>query len=69
MVKIRGPTWPRDAVEQEIKEVAAFVELEATLEKSSSYIDCFKGTDLRRTMISMLILCGQQFFGVAFFAG
>lgn len=69
MTKIRGESWPEEEIDEEIREISFFVEVEATVEKSTSYLDCLKGTDLRRTMISLLILCGQQFFGVAFFAG
>lgn len=69
MAKIRGSTWAPENIEEEVREIGFFVELEATLEKSSSYADCLKGTDLRRTMISLLVFVGQQLFGVAFFAG
>lgn len=69
MAKLRGDTWPEEDIDEEIKEISFFVEVEATVERSTSYLDCLKGTDLRRTLISLLILCGQQFFGVAFFAG
>lgn len=37
-----------------------------TLKKSGSYIDCFRGTNLRRTMISFIVFLAQPMSGLAF---
>ncbi|VUC30655.1 unnamed protein product [Clonostachys rosea] len=37
---------------------------EEETEKSTSYVDCFKGTNLRRTMISSICYCGQFLSGI-----
>lgn len=39
------------------------------LEQKSSYFDCFKGPNLRRTTIVCMIYLAQQFIGVNFIAG
>lgn len=69
MYKLRGPTWSEDDVSEEIREVVAMDQIEQELEASSSYIDCFKGTDHRRTRITILILVIQQFTGISFITG
>ncbi len=64
--KLRGDTYAEEELEQEIREVAAFVEIEKELEGSSSFWDCFKGTDHRRTSIVIMVLVCQQFTGISF---
>jgi len=67
--KLRGPTYTEDEIVEEIDQCVKFTELESSLESSSSYVECFKGTDRRRTMIAMLMMMGQQCQGTAFLAG
>lgn len=49
-----------------IDRVVAFTQLKKQLEDSISYWECFKGTNLRRTMIANLMTVGQQLMGMAF---
>jgi hypothetical protein len=64
--KIRGNTIPVELLDREIDEVVAFTRLERELEESTTYLECFRGTDLRRTMIASLMIYGQQLMGVSF---
>lgn len=57
----------QEDIDQEIKDVSFFVELDCTLEKCSSYLDCLRDKDLRQTLISLLVLSSQQFFDIVFF--
>jgi hypothetical protein len=52
-----------------MKEIVAFTELEKTLDASTSYRECFTGTNLRRTFIGMLCMGGQHLMGIAFISG
>ena len=54
---------------RELEETIKFTRVEAELQHSISYIDCFKGTDSRRTYLTILCMFGQQCMGVAFMAG
>jgi SP family sugar:H+ symporter-like MFS transporter len=67
--KIRGPSYTDAEVEEEIAETIKFTALEKELDGSISYLDCFRGTDCRRTLIAAMMMVGQQFMGVAFLAG
>jgi SP family general alpha glucoside:H+ symporter-like MFS transporter len=42
------------------------IELESSIESDSSYLDCFRGTNLRRTEICMVVFAGQQLSGASF---
>jgi hypothetical protein len=64
--KIRGNTIPVELLDREIDEVVAFTRLERELEESTTYLECFRGIDLRRTMIASLMIYGQQLMGVSF---
>lgn len=64
--KLRGPEASQEELDREINEVVAFTQLETQLEGSTSYLECFKGADLRRTMIASLMTIGQQLMGIAF---
>lgn len=67
--KLRGSTYTLEEVEKEINDVIAFNTLEKELDESTSFIECFRGIDLRRTFIASIMMVGQQFMGVAFLAG
>ncbi|KAL7904468.1 general substrate transporter [Trichoderma velutinum] len=69
MRRLRGPTWPDSEVQDEIKEITAFVELEEHFEGSSSWKECFQGTDLRRTALSIMTPVFQNFSGISFISG
>ncbi|EED19746.1 sugar transporter, putative [Talaromyces stipitatus ATCC 10500] len=66
MSKIRGRHASVDDVDQEVREIIAYVELEKALESSTSYAECFKGTELCRTLIASVIAAGGQLMGVGF---
>lgn len=59
MRKLRGPTWPEEDISKEIQEVVAMDRIETELEGSGDYPQCFKGTDGRRTRITILVLIVQ----------
>ncbi|KAM0269835.1 hypothetical protein ACHAQH_009637 [Verticillium albo-atrum] len=67
--KIRGSKYTAEEVNEEIQEAIRFTALEREFGASTSFVECFKGTDLRRTLIATMALVGQQFMGVAFLAG
>ncbi|KIX93765.1 uncharacterized protein Z520_10389 [Fonsecaea multimorphosa CBS 102226] len=69
MCHVRGPTWPEEEIDAEIDDIVGMLEIERQLEGSSSWIHCFQGTDLRRTLLAIFALLGQEFSGVAFIAG
>lgn len=52
-----------------IEEISRTLELEAKYKSSRSYLDCFRGSDRRRTEISMGIFAAGQFTGVVFVLG
>lgn len=66
--KLRGKYTAKAVLDQEIDECVAFTELEKKLDGSTSYMECFKGVDARRTFISILLEAGQQLMGIAFIA-
>ncbi|EGX89837.1 sugar transporter, putative [Cordyceps militaris CM01] len=66
---LRGSTWPEEELESEIREMSAMYELECSLEGSTTYRDCFRNTDLRRTRISLIFVVFQSFTGISFIAG
>ncbi|OQU95620.1 hypothetical protein CLAIMM_01802 [Cladophialophora immunda] len=69
MCQVRGPTWPEEDIDAEVDDIVGMLEIERQLEGSSSWIHCFQGTDLRRTLLAIAALLGQEFSGVAFIAG
>ncbi|KAL2214751.1 general substrate transporter [Sarocladium strictum] len=53
-----------------VADIAIAKEREARLlEKSSRWLDCFRGTNLRRTTIIAMVYLSQQFIGVNFISG
>ncbi|KAH7412937.1 general substrate transporter [Cadophora sp. MPI-SDFR-AT-0126] len=61
---LHGSTPAADAIrEKEMKEIIAFVEFERQNQRSTTYIDCFRGTDRRRTIIAMGLMTCQNFGG------
>jgi hypothetical protein len=56
--------------ENQIRMLEAAIEKEKELEKENiSYLDCFKGTNLRRTVIVCMMFLAQQVSGVGFMSG
>ncbi|GAQ04924.1 probable glucose transporter rco-3 [Aspergillus lentulus] len=52
-----------DLGEREIGEIIKFVEFEKATQRSTSYLDCFRGVDRRRTLIAMGLMTCQNFGG------
>ena len=69
MRKIRGPTYPAEEIQDEVKEIIAMDRIEKELEGAAKWSDCFKGTDFRRTMLSIIAITCQEFSGIAFITG
>lgn len=67
--QLRGTTWPEAELDAEIDDIVAMFELERQMEGSKTYADCFKKTDLRRTMVVFAVAAGQTFTGYSFIAG
>ncbi|KAF4971313.1 hypothetical protein FSARC_1832 [Fusarium sarcochroum] len=42
------------------------IQLESNIQSDSSYLDCFRGANLRRTEICMVVFAGQQLSGAVF---
>ncbi|KAL2672668.1 hypothetical protein Neosp_013382 [[Neocosmospora] mangrovei] len=42
------------------------IQLESDIQSDSSYLDCFRGANLRRTEICMIVFAGQQLSGAVF---
>lgn len=69
MRKLRGPTWPEAEIVEEVNDIEAFYELERELEGSANWLDCFRGTDRRRTLITVITTVCQELSGIAFISG
>ena len=52
-----------------MKDTIAFTAIEMELEASTSFLDLLRGTDLRRTMIAVVLFLGEQMMGVGFLGG
>lgn len=61
-----APAQEKDRIKDTISTMIRTNELEKDVSAGTSWIDCFRGTDLRRTEISVItwtcqIMCGLQF--------
>ncbi|KAK0382788.1 hypothetical protein NLU13_9883 [Sarocladium strictum] len=67
--RFNGPGFDVDSA-MAVADVAIGKEREARqLEKGSRWLDCFRGTNLRRTTIIVMVYLSQQFIGVGFISG
>lgn len=66
MCRLRGPTYPMDEIHAEVADIIAMVELEKELEGATTWMDCFQGTNLRRTVLTVSSTVCQEFSGIAF---
>ncbi|KAH3898654.1 related to maltose permease [Saccharomycodes ludwigii] len=64
--KICGPKASEEIVENRLMVIVNTTSLEDELEKSSSYWDLFKGSNLRRTEVATVVYSIQVFCGVPF---
>ncbi|KAF4981692.1 hypothetical protein FZEAL_2579 [Fusarium zealandicum] len=68
-LRFNGPDFDVDAA-MAVATVAIEKEQEAKKEeKASSWLECFKDTNLRRTTIIVMVYLSQQFIGVGFISG
>ncbi|KAF9885683.1 hypothetical protein FE257_012665 [Aspergillus nanangensis] len=66
LAKIRGSGYTPEEVDREMEDVLAIAEMQRELEASTSFLDCFRGSDLRRTVIAVTLFCGEQGMGIGF---
>ncbi|KAG1729525.1 maltose permease, partial [Suillus paluster] len=66
ITRLGGPTIDADMQLQQIQDT---IELEDSYAASARYIDCFKGVNLRRTVVAMMVFVLQQSAGVVFVLG
>lgn len=62
----KGLPETEDIVEAELQVLEAAVEEQKQLHGTVSFLDCFKGTDLRRTLIAVFVQCLQSGQGNGF---
>jgi hypothetical protein len=59
--RLRGKKYPESRIRKDIDDIAGHINLERELEASGSYLDLFKGTDLRRThALSAAFSCARS---------
>ncbi|KAH8703986.1 putative maltose permease [Talaromyces proteolyticus] len=61
-----GGNKTEDQINGQLAMLVHTIKIESELEKGSSYLDCFRGTDLRRTEICCLAFVGQILSGSTF---
>lgn len=66
LLRLSGETTDVDLQLQQIQDT---IILEDTFAANSTYADCFRGTNLRRTMIACMVFVLQQAAGVVFVLG
>jgi MFS transporter, SP family, sugar:H+ symporter len=67
--RLRGKSYPEDQVAAEVDDIAQHVKLERELEGAGSFLDAFRGSDLRRTHIACGVLLWQVLSGISFING
>lgn len=63
---LRLSTRTREQCQATLAQIRHTIELESSIQSDSSYFDCFRGTNLRRTEICMIVFAGQQLSGAVF---
>ncbi|KAG8216575.1 general substrate transporter [Butyriboletus roseoflavus] len=66
LARLGGPTVDAKLQRQQIKET---IELEDSYAATSMYADCFRGENLKRTIVAMMVFVLQQAAGVVFVLG
>ncbi|KAG9311602.1 general substrate transporter [Chiua virens] len=66
ITQLGGPTVDAKLQRQQIQET---IELEDSYAATATYIDCFRGVNLRRTVVAMMVFVLQQAAGVVFVLG
>lgn len=62
----RLSTRTREECRNTLSQIRHTIQLEADIQSGSGYLDCFRGTNRRRTEICMVVFAGQQLSGAAF---
>ncbi|KAF8137075.1 general substrate transporter [Boletus edulis] len=66
LLHLGGPTIDAKLQRQQIQET---IELEDSYAVSATYVDCFRGENLKRTVVAMMVFVLQQAAGVVFVLG
>ncbi|KAK7421995.1 hypothetical protein QQZ08_009716 [Neonectria magnoliae] len=66
MSLFRLSTRTREQCRATLAQIRHTIFLESSNESESTYLDCFRGTNLRRTEICMVVFAGQQLSGAVF---
>ncbi|KAI9568717.1 maltose permease, partial [Boletus coccyginus] len=66
LIHLGGPTIDAKRQRQQIQET---IELENSYAATSTYVDCFRGENLKRTTVAMMVFVLQQGAGVIFVLG
>jgi hypothetical protein len=56
-------------VEAQLSYISKSIQLESELQANATFFDCFRGTDLRRTIITVGVFCCQHLSGIIFVLG
>lgn len=59
-------TRSREQCSASLAQIRHTINLESSIQSDSNYLDCFRGSNLRRTEICMVVFAGQQLSGAAF---
>jgi MFS transporter, SP family, general alpha glucoside:H+ symporter len=63
---LRLSTRSREQVKASLAQMVHTIQIESEIQTGTSYLDCFKGTNRRRTIICMVTFAGQQLSGATF---
>lgn len=66
MLQRLGSNKTDEEISSQLAMIVHTTKIEATLHEGTSYWDCFKGTDLRRTEIACVTFIGQVLSGSSF---
>lgn len=67
--RLRGKAYPEGQIALDIDDIAKHIEAERQFESTKSYMDIFRGTDLRRTHIACGTVVWQVLSGISFING
>ncbi|SPO03712.1 related to transporter (major facilitator superfamily) [Cephalotrichum gorgonifer] len=62
----RLSTRTREECRNTLAQIRHTIQLESEIQSGQGYLDCFRGSNLRRTEICMVVFAGQQLAGAAF---
>lgn len=59
-------TRSREQCRATLAQIRYTIQMESSIQTDSNYLDCFRGSNLRRTEICMVVFAGQQLSGAVF---